>query len=83
MKAAEENREFIIEGMLKSLKTLSLLADGEDPTTIQSGMAAPKEGNLVTSFTNFEVKRLSSENRHYHVFFNHFLCGDSMPYSLT
>ena len=55
MKAAEENREFIIEGMLKSLKTLSLLADGQDPTVIGSDMATPSEGELVSSFATFEV----------------------------
>lgn len=52
VKAAEENREVIIEGMLKSLKTLSLLADGEDPFT---EMGKPHPGDLVTSFSNFEV----------------------------
>lgn len=55
MKAAEENREFIVTGMLKSLKILSLLADGEDPTAIDSDMGTPKEGDLVVSFANFEV----------------------------
>lgn len=41
--------------MLKSLKTLSLLADGEDPLSIDSEMGKPEVGELVASFTNFEV----------------------------
>lgn len=56
MKAAEENREFVINGMLKSLKILSLLTDGEDPSTIDSGIGKAEMGALVTSFSQFEVK---------------------------
>lgn len=55
VKAAEENREFVIEGMLKSLRTLSLLADGEDPFMAGSEMGRPQQGELVASFSNFEV----------------------------
>lgn len=58
VKPAEENREFIIDGMLQSLKTLSLLADGEDPAAIEShAMGMPAEGDLVASFANFEVSQ--------------------------
>lgn len=55
MKAAEENRDFIIEGMLKSLKTLSLLADGEDPLAIDTETGKMEPGELVASFANLEV----------------------------
>ena len=57
VKAAEENREMIIEGMLKSLKTLSLLADGDDDSLClgdEVGWTQP--GEVVTSFSNFEVR---------------------------
>lgn len=55
VKAAEENRDFIIEGMLKSLKTLSLLADGEDPLAIDTETGKMEPGELVASFANLEV----------------------------
>ena len=41
--------------MLKSLRTLSLLADGEDLFMSGSEMERPQEGELVASFSNFEV----------------------------
>ena len=53
VKAAEENREFIIEGMLRSLKTLTLFVDGEDPWNMEGGRS--ESGELATSFANFEV----------------------------
>ena len=42
--------------MLRSLKILSLLADGEDPSNIEGGFGKPQAGELATSFVNFEVK---------------------------
>ena len=56
VKAAEENREMIVEGMLKSLRILILLADGEEVTREESGIGSPQAGDLVTSFTAFEVR---------------------------
>jgi hypothetical protein len=57
-KSAEENREIIIEGMLKSLKTLCLLADGNDPLQGEGERRAwSQQGELLTSFSNFEVRR--------------------------
>lgn len=56
VKAAEENREVIIEGMLKSLKTLSLLADGDELFVSGTEAEKPHPGDLVTSFSNFEVR---------------------------
>ena len=44
--------------MLKSLKTLSLLADGEDSLAIGNEMGRAQPGKLVTSITSFEVYKL-------------------------
>ena len=57
IKAAEENREVIIEGMLRSLKTLSLLASGDDPFATEKSQTAARfqPGELGASFESLEV----------------------------
>lgn len=41
--------------MLEALKTISLLADGEDPDTIEFGVGPAVPGDLAASFTELEV----------------------------
>ena len=43
--------------MLEALKTVSLLADGEDPDDNGYGVGAPVPGELATSFSEFKVHR--------------------------
>ena len=41
--------------MLEALKTVSLLADGEDPDEVEYGVGSPSPGELATYFSEFEV----------------------------
>ena len=54
-KAAEENREEVLDNMLQSLRTLALLTSGELPDTTE--VVEDEEGdNLAVIFKNMEVK---------------------------
>ena len=54
-KSAEENRDYVITRMLEALKTISLLADGEDSDNLEYGVGATTPGKLATSFSEFKV----------------------------
>ena len=53
--SAEENRDYVITQMLEALRTISLLADGEDPDNLEFGIGRATPGELATSFSQFEV----------------------------
>ena len=55
LKWAEENRDYVITGMLEALKTIALLADGEDPDSIEYGMGPIQPGEVITNFRKFQV----------------------------
>ena len=41
--------------MLSALKTISLLADGEDPESIERGFVKAEPGEVAIAFREFEV----------------------------
>ena len=41
--------------MLEALRTISLLADGEDPDNLDFGIGRATPGELATRFSQFEV----------------------------
>ncbi len=43
--SAEENHDYIIIRMLEALKTIALLADGEDPDEAEYGVGSPPLGS--------------------------------------
>ena len=53
--SAEENRDYVITQMLEALRTISLLADGEDPDNLDFGIGRATPGELATNFSQFEV----------------------------
>ena len=53
--SAEENRDYVITQMLEALRTISLLADGEDPDNLEFGIGRATPGELATNFSQFEV----------------------------
>lgn len=56
LKSAAENQEYVITCVLDALNTLSLLADGEDPSNNTFGIGKPAPGEIVVAFKEFEVK---------------------------
>ena len=58
VKSAEENRNYVITRLLDALKTISLLADGVDPETLEYGVGPIGPGEIITAFTQFEVIKL-------------------------
>jgi len=66
-KAAKENQEYVIVRLLDSLKTLSLLATGDDNSI--TDLIPAKPGELATSFNRLQVGGWESSASNFMAFF--------------
>ena len=53
VRSAKANQEYVVTRILDSLKTIALLADGDDPLVIDYDKMEP--GELATCFNQLEV----------------------------
>lgn len=85
MKEITENSDYVITRMLKALRTISVLADGDEPSNTASGEV--KAGSTAVAFSEFEVSSAEQHPRQNksqtlpHVYkFNGDTCCYILPY---